>query len=45
MDGSNVRAHKSAAGAKKKPVYFGEPKDHALGYSRGGYGAKNAFDM
>ena len=40
VDGSNVRAHKSAAGAKKKPVYSEEPKDHALGYSRGGYGTK-----
>ena len=39
IDGSNIRAHKSAAGAKKTDCP-GETRDHVLGYSRGGYGTK-----
>src|SRR5690606_22578562 len=39
VDGSSVRAHKAAAGAGKK-ARAGEPADHALGRSRGGWGSK-----
>ncbi len=39
IDGSIVRAHKAAAGAGKK-VRRGEPTDHALGRSRGGFSTK-----
>nr|WP_226103770.1 IS5 family transposase [Dickeya dianthicola]MCA7002480.1 IS5 family transposase [Dickeya dianthicola] len=38
LDGSNVRALKAAAGAKKK--HPDECEDHGLGRSRGGFGAK-----
>jgi transposase len=39
VDGTVIRAHQSAAGAgKKKPV--GEPEDHALGRSQGGFSTK-----
>lgn len=40
IDGSNVRAHKAAAGASGKKEVTDEPDDHALGYSRGGFGTK-----
>jgi transposase len=40
IDGSLVRAHKAAAGAAKKGGLQGEPGDHALGRSRGGFGTK-----
>lgn len=40
IDGSNVRAHKAAAGARKDAHTAKEPQDHALGYSRGGFGSK-----
>jgi transposase len=39
IDGSVVRAHQSAAGASKK-LPDGEPEDHALGRSQGGFGTK-----
>lgn len=39
LDGTVIRAAKAAAGAKKNPV-AGEPADHALGRSRGGFGTK-----
>jgi transposase len=39
IDGTVIRAARSAAGAKKNPVP-GEPEDHALGRSRGGWGTK-----
>lgn len=39
IDGSVVRAHKAAAGAGNK-VRPGEPADHALGRSRGGFSTK-----
>jgi transposase len=39
IDGSVVRAHQSAAGASKK-LPAGEPADHALGRSQGGFGTK-----
>src|SRR5258708_4019756 len=39
IDGTNVRASRSAAGARKRAVP-GEPTDHALGRSRGGFGTK-----
>jgi hypothetical protein len=39
MDGSNVRAHKAAAGeGKNRPAH--EPRDHALGRSRSGWPTK-----
>ncbi|ACT08885.1 Transposase and inactivated derivatives-like protein [Dickeya chrysanthemi Ech1591] len=38
LDGSNVRALKAAAGAKKK--HPDECEDHGLGRSRGGFGTK-----
>lgn len=39
VDGSSIRAGRSAAGARQR-VMDGEPKDHALGRSRGGFGTK-----
>jgi transposase len=39
VDGSSIRASRSAAGARRREVP-GEPKDHALGRSRGGFGTK-----
>lgn len=39
IDGSHVRAHRVAAGAGGKPAP-GEPADHALGRSRGGFTTK-----
>ena len=38
VDGTSVRAHAAAAGAEKRGLQ--EPKDHALGRSRGGFGTK-----
>src|SRR5262249_22471835 len=40
IDGSVVRAHQSAAGASKKKLPAGEPEDHALGRSQGGFTTK-----
>jgi transposase len=42
IDGSVVRAHKHAAGARRRQGKNppGEPVDHALGRSRGGVGTK-----
>jgi transposase len=40
VDGSNIRASRAAAGARKTGGGGGEPEDHALGRSRGGYGTK-----
>lgn len=40
IDGTNVRAARAAAGAAKKNPPPGEPADHALGRSRGGFGTK-----
>lgn len=41
IDASVVRAHKAAAGAEKKSAgQGGEPADHALGRSQGGFGTK-----
>jgi transposase len=39
VDGSSIRASRSAAGARRRAVP-GEPSDHALGRSRGGFGTK-----
>jgi transposase len=39
VDSTTIRAHQSAAGARKRPVP-GEPDDHALGRSRGGWSTK-----
>lgn len=39
VDSTTVRAHHSAAGAEKR-VVAGEPSDHALGRSRGGWTTK-----
>ncbi|GAB3658050.1 hypothetical protein GCM10028833_35280 [Glycomyces tarimensis] len=39
VDSTTVRAHQAAAGARKAPVP-GEPADHALGRSRGGWTTK-----
>lgn len=39
VDSTTVRAHQAAAGARKTPVP-GEPADHALGRSRGGWTTK-----
>jgi transposase len=39
IDGSSIRASRAAAGARRRPV-AGEPKDQALGRSRGGFGTK-----
>ena len=38
IDGTNIRASKSAAGALEKRK--NEPGDHALGRSQGGFGTK-----
>ncbi|QDV37644.1 IS5 family transposase [Tautonia plasticadhaerens] len=38
VDGSGIRASRSAAGARRR--VDGEPGDHALGRSRGGFGTK-----
>lgn len=40
IDGSIVRAHQSAAGALKERSPAGEPADHALGRSQGGFSTK-----
>ncbi len=40
IDGTNIRAARAAAGARKKNPPPGEPADHALGRSRGGFGTK-----
>jgi transposase len=40
IDGTVIRAHQSAAGAAKKKRPAGEPEDHALGRSQGGFGTK-----
>lgn len=40
IDGSVARAHQSAAGASKDTSPDGEPEDHALGRSQGGFGTK-----
>lgn len=40
IDGSVVRAHQSAAGAPHEGGPLGEPEDHALGRSQGGFGTK-----
>jgi len=39
VDSTTIRAHQSAAGARHHPVP-GEPADHALGRSRGGWSTK-----
>lgn len=39
VDGSSIRASRAAAGARRRAV-GGEPTDHALGRSRGGFGTK-----
>jgi len=39
IDGTIVRAHQSAAGASRSPP-TGEPADHALGRSQGGFSTK-----
>lgn len=40
IDGTVIRAHQSAAGASKTKAPAGEPADHALGRSQGGFGTK-----
>lgn len=40
VDASIIRAHQSAAGARKGARPAGEPADHALGRSQGGFGTK-----
>lgn len=40
VDSTIVRAHQHAAGARRDPAVRGEPGDHALGRSRGGWGTK-----
>lgn len=40
IDGSVIRAHHCASGARRVPVDPQEPADHALGRSQGGYGTK-----
>jgi transposase len=40
IDGTVVRAHQAAGGAAKKKAPAGEPGDHALGRSQGGFGTK-----
>jgi transposase len=40
IDGSVVRAHQSAAGARTERSPEGEPADHALGRSQGGFSTK-----
>jgi hypothetical protein len=39
IDGTVIRAHQSAAGAPSE-LPPGEPEDHALGRSQGGFGTK-----
>nr|WP_198667263.1 IS5 family transposase [Glycomyces dulcitolivorans] len=39
VDSTTIRAHQAAAGARRRPVP-GEPVDHALGRSRGGWTTK-----
>ena len=39
VDSTTIRAHQAAAGAQRRPVP-GEPDDHALGRSRGGWTTK-----
>ena len=38
VDGTNIRAHRCAGGATNSAPL--EPKDHGLGYSKGGFGTK-----
>lgn len=40
VDATVVRAHQHAAGTRTTDLSAGEPPDHALGRSRGGWGAK-----
>jgi len=40
VDSTVVRAHQHAAGARRDVVVEGEPADHALGHSRGGWTTK-----
>lgn len=40
VDSTIVRAHQHAAGARRRPQPAGEPADHALGRSRGGWTTK-----
>lgn len=40
VDSTTVRAHQHAAGARRVPAVKGEPADHALGRSRGGWSTK-----
>ncbi len=40
VDTTVVRASRAAAGARKRPAPSREPRDHALGRSRGGFGTK-----
>jgi transposase len=40
IDGSVIRAHQSAAGARRDQGPEGEPADHALGRSQGGFSTK-----
>lgn len=40
VDSTVVRAHQHAAGARRDLAVEGEPADHALGRSRGGWGTK-----
>jgi transposase len=40
VDAAIVRAHQHAAGARARPCPEGEPADHALGRSRGGWTTK-----
>jgi transposase len=40
VDSTVIRAHPHAAGARRGPTEPGEPADHALGRSRGGWGTK-----
>src|SRR3954447_2476848 len=40
IDGSSIRASRAAAGASPTDGTSAEPRDHALGRSRGGYGSK-----
>jgi transposase len=40
IDGTVIRAHQSSAGAAEENRPAGEPADHALGRSQGGFGTK-----
>ncbi|MBR7828178.1 IS5 family transposase [Actinospica sp. MGRD01-02] len=40
VDSTTVRAHQHAAGARRDVAVAGEPEDHALGRSRGGWTTK-----